>query len=230
MADDPADDVARERDRLDLLRRRLINVVGHELKVPVSTIRGLAEALAQATPTEIRDEIGPALVRNCARLERLVDDLLLASGVLTVLPVEPPRAQPVGPGVVRAWTQVGGTGELRVQGDPETVLTARNDALDRVLAAFLDNALKYGRPPVEVRVRAGEGTVAVDVTSGGAPSEDDLALALEPFYRGEAAVTAAPGLGIGLAVAAALAAQDGGRVDVRAEGDAVVATVELPRA
>lgn len=229
MADDPADVIARERDRLDLLRRRLINVVGHELKLPVSTIRGLAEALGHATPTEIHDEIAPALARNCTRLERLVDDLLLASGVLTVLPVGRPRAQPVGPVVVRAWTQVGGTGELRVQGDPETAVLARSDALDRILAALLDNALKYGRPPMEVHVRNGEGMVAVDVKSGGAPGEDDLALALEPFYRGEAAVTSAPGLGIGLAVAAALAAQDGGRVEVRAEGDAVVATVELPR-
>jgi signal transduction histidine kinase len=70
--------------------------------------------------------------------------------------------------------------------------------------------------------------VTIAVVSGGAPKPEDLALALEPFYRGEAAVTAAPGLGIGLAVANALATQDGGRVAVGAEGDTVVASVELP--
>jgi signal transduction histidine kinase len=97
-----------------------------------------------------------------------------------------------------------------------------------VLAVLVDNAVKYGRPPYVVRTGATIGAVTIDVISGGAPKAEDLALALEPFYRGEAAVTAAPGLGIGLAVAAALIAQDGGRLTVRAEGDTVVATVELP--
>ena len=232
MADDPADDLARERDRLDLLRRRLINVVGHELKLPVSTIRGLVETLSQATPTEIHDEIAPALARNCARLERLVDDLLLASGVLTVLPVEPPRPQPVGAAVERAWSQVGGTGAVAIEGNPDAAVSARADAFDRILIALLDNAVKYGTAPVTVSVREGEKSVEVLVMSGAWPGDaDDLALALEPFYRGEAAVTTAPGLGIGLSVAATLAVQDGGGVQIRARGDGsgAVVVVELPR-
>ena len=80
------------------------------------------------------------------------------------------------------------------------VAMARADALDRVLFVLLDNAQKYGRPPVTARIRTTSGAVEVDVISGGAPKPEDVALALEPFYRGEAAVTAAPGLGIGLAV------------------------------
>jgi signal transduction histidine kinase len=223
---DAIDDVARQRATVDLLRRRLVNVVGHELKLPVSTIRGLAESLQHATPEQITAEIAPALARSSARLERLVDDLLLASDVFTVLPVEPPRPCPVGPALERAAVTAGAT--LAVEGDRDAVVGARADALDRVLSALVDNAVKYGRPPVRVRVHETGATVVVEVVSGGAPASDDLALAPEPFYRGEAAVTAAPGLGIGLAVAAALAAQDGGRLALRAEDDTVVATVELP--
>jgi signal transduction histidine kinase len=223
-----ADDLRRERDRVDLLRRRIINVVGHELKLPVSTIGGLAASLATATPEEVRDQIAPALVRSTARLERLVDDLLLASGVTTVLPVEAPAPQPIGPAVERAWAVVG-RGDVAVTGDASADVCSRGDALDRILEAVLDNAAKYGRPPVQVAVDGAGDRVTIEVVSGGVPSaEDDLALALEPFFRGEAAVTAAPGLGVGLAVASALAEQQGGRVTIESRDDHVVTTVELP--
>jgi two-component system sensor histidine kinase KdpD len=225
VAQDAIDDTARD---VDLLRRRIVNVVGHELKVPVSTIRGLAESLAHATPEQISAEIGPALVRSTARLERLVDDLLLAAGVFTVRPVEPLEPAAVGPAIDGAMT-LAGLDAVVVEGDRDVTVSTRADAFGRALGALLDNAAKYGRPPVRVRIRPAEDVVAVDVVSGGAPKAEDLALALEPFYRGEAAVTAAPGLGIGLAVAAALAEQDGGRVTIHAENDTVVATVELPR-
>ena len=230
MATEPGGDLQHERERVDLLRRRIINVVGHELKLPVATIRGLAEALERATPDEVRGEIAPALVRNTARLERLVDDLLLAAGVSTVLPVDPPTAQAVGPVIERAWAAAGGAGPLVVSGDTATTAPSRGDALERVLGALLENAARYGRPPIEVRVGTSGDRVVIEVMSKGAPSSEDLALALEPFFRGEAAVTAAPGLGVGLTVAAALAAQDGGRVEIRADGDTVVASLELPSA
>jgi signal transduction histidine kinase len=221
-------DLERERAAVDLLRRRIVNVVGHELKVPVSTIRGLAEALGRATPEEVRDELGPALVRYTARLERLVDDLLLASGVFTVRPVEAPASRALAPVVQEAWTEVGGTGSLAIDGAADTRALVRADALERILHEVLDNAVKYGRAPVAVRVDGSDGVARVEVSTAGAPGPDDVALATEPFFRGEGAVTAAPGLGIGLAVAAALASQDGGRVVVHAEGDRLVTVVELP--
>ena len=225
MGQDEVDELTRQREAVDLLRRRVVNVVGHELKLPASTIRGLAESLLHATPEQITSEIAPALVRSTARLERLIDDLLLASGIFTVLPVEPPASHDVDTAVARAVASCGET--ISIEGDRGCVVSARADALDRVLAVLVDNAVKYGRPPLVVRVRGGD-RVAVEVVSGGAPKPEDLALAVEAFYRGEAAVTAAPGLGIGLAVAAALAGQDGGTLTVRAEDDTVVATMELP--
>ena len=228
MGQDAAADLTRQLDRVDLLRRRIINVVGHELKLPVSTIRGLAQALHRATPEQIQAEIGPALVRSSARLERLVDDLLLASGVFTVLPVEPPMPKPVAAAIERAWSDAAGDGAPEITGERDASVSVRADTLDRILAAVVDNAVKYGTPPISFDLHHAGDRVVLDVRSGGTLGADDMALATEPFFRGEAAVTAAPGLGIGLAVAHALAAQDGGRVGLRADGDTIVATVELP--
>jgi signal transduction histidine kinase len=230
MGPDALDDLTRQRQRVDLLRRRLVNVVGHELKLPVSTISGLANAMAHATDVEIRDVIGPALVRNAARLERLVDDLLLASGVMTVLPVDPPRPTPLGPALGAAWTAAGLKDDVGPAAGTAAVVSVRTGVLDRIFGAIFDNAHKYGQPPVTVAVEAGHPLVTVIVTSGGAPAAVDLDNALEPFYRGEQAVTAAPGLGVGLAVAAALAEQDGGSVAIGASDDQVVTTVALPTA
>jgi signal transduction histidine kinase len=225
---DAIDDVARQRAQVDLLRRRLVNVVGHELKLPVSTISGLANALAGADDTEVREVIAPALVRNAARLERLVDDLLLASGVLTVLPVGEPRSTPVATPLAAAWTAAELPGVPTINGDTAAVVRVRDGALERMLGAVLDNAHKYGRPPVQVSVTSGPAAVTIAVTTAGAPSAADLENALEPFYRGEQAVTAAPGLGVGLAVAAALAEQDGGSVAIGTDGEGVVTTIVLP--
>jgi signal transduction histidine kinase len=72
----------------------------------------------------------------------------------------------------------------------------------------------------------------IDVESAGPEmAEGDVALLCEPFFRGEAAVMTAPGLGLGLAVARTIARSEGGEVQthVRAGGGLVV-RIELPLA
>ncbi len=64
------------------LERRALNVIGHELRTPASTVRGLAEVLAAGVDPEERPELLGALVRNARRLEALVDDLLTATSAL----------------------------------------------------------------------------------------------------------------------------------------------------
>jgi len=71
--------------------------------------------------------------------------------------------------------------------------------------------------------------VRIEVESvGDVPSDDELRHAFELFYRGEHAVMAAPGLGVGLAVARELAHAEGGEVGLERRDDAIVATLELP--
>lgn len=218
-------------EQLDALRKRVMAVVGHELRTPVTTLRGLAEALPGAADDEIRDEIAPAMARLAARVESLLDDLLVAADLSTVLPVGRPRPAAVEQAVQVAWADLGHDGDLAVEGDVAARAIVPPGSLPRMLAPVLDNAAKYGKGVVEVRIARAPGTVTVDVESVGPPvSSIDLALAFEPFYRGELAVTTAPGLGVGLAVCRTLVEQAGGAVELRAAGDAggVVATVRLP--
>lgn len=208
-------------DDLDLLRRRVVNVVGHELRTPVTTVRGLAESLAEATDDQTRGQLTDALVRSAVRLERLVDDLLLASGVFTASPVGDTVDVDLAAAIRRAgWDTV-------IEGAASA--HAREDAVDRILTPIVDNARRHGAP-VEARLAQHGYRAVVDVESAGPElAEGDVALLCEPFFRGEAAVMSAPGLGLGLAVARTVARAEGGDVHAHARaGGGLVVRLELP--
>ena len=228
----PASEVERRLTELDVLRRRVLNVIPHALRTPVTTCRGLAEALATATDEEIRQEIAPALRRNAALAERLLDDMLVAAGITTALPTGSATQAEVVATARRVWAEVAGLRRLDVEGD-EMRVQVPGGSLERILHHVLANAAKYGAEPTVVRVTPTEQTVRIAVESRGAGMAEivDIGLVTEPFYRGERAVTKAAGLGVGLPVARALAVHAGGSLHVeRGEGGGLVVTVELQRA
>lgn len=212
-------------EQVDLLRRRVLNVVGHELRTPVTTVAGLAEELASCEEEERRRELTDALVRATDRLDRLVHDLLLAADVSTLVPVGEATAVPV-----RALVDELAAAGTDVQGSGSAV--ARPAAVRLALEALLDNAAVHGEPPLAVTIGVSDGRLVVEVSNGGPETQAaDVQLACEAFYRGERAVTTTAGLGLGLSVARTLARADGGEVTVRAgTSGGMVARLELPAA
>lgn len=212
-------------EQVDLLRRRVLNVVGHELRTPVTTLAGLAGELASCEDEGRRRELTDALVRAAERLDRLVHDLLLAADVSTLVPVGEPQPVAVRP-LVEELAPAG----AEVQGDGSA--TARPAAVRLALEALLDNAAVHGEPPIGVTIAESGGRLVVEVSSGGPTTQAaDVQLACEAFYRGERAVTTAAGLGLGLPVARTLARADAGEVTVRAgTPGGLVARLELPSA
>jgi signal transduction histidine kinase len=218
----------RERGEVDLLRRRVINVVGHEFRTPVSTLRGLADQLARTEDPALRSDLNVALQRSATRVEELLDDLLLAAGVTTVLPVGPPETTAVAPAAEEVWSALGSPRPLEMDAGAVHV-TATAGVLRRLLTNLLDNAVKYGRGPVRLTATDDGEHVVVEIAAVGDPmSVADLRLAFELFYRGEHAVTSSPGLGVGLPVARALARQHGGDVELAGGDDRVVTRLVLP--
>jgi K+-sensing histidine kinase KdpD len=216
---------------VEALRRRVLNVIPHALRTPITTFRGLSEALVTATDTEIRDEIGPALRRLAAQAEHLLDDLLIAAGYTTALPTTPVRPTDIEPVVRTVWRELGGgEADLEFSGRVDRAVAAPEGSLFKVLVHVLDNAHKYGEGRVRVDIDDAADAVAIEIsTSGDTPG--DLSMLAEPFYRGEAAVMRSAGLGVGLTVAQALAEQAGGSLTVReGEGGGVCCRVELPAA
>jgi two-component system sensor histidine kinase KdpD len=219
--------MAVDREDLDLLRRRVLNVIGHELRTPVTTLAGLADQLATTTDEATRAELVSAISRNAHRLDRLVEDLLLAAAVETVIPVGPREPVDLISAARAAWE-----GAVAPTFVGAAIAKVRPTVAHQAIAVLLDNASVHGAPPVTVTARVEGIDAIVEVESAG-PSlpAADIELAAEAFYRGERAVTTAAGLGLGLAIARTLARTEGGDVTLRAGATGgVVARLELPAA
>lgn len=232
MADGGSDrDVSEAMAALDAARGRFVAVVGHELRTPVTTLRGLAEELEEADEPS-RREITAALVRSARRVESLLDDLLLATDITTVLPVGEPEPIDLVTTAQAIWDALEVDDELERSGEPEVVALLRPGAADTMLERVLDNARRYGSAPFRLDATAQDGRARLMVSSQGAELKpDDVHLAFELFYRGEAAVTSAPGFGLGLPVARALARQHDGELTIEPHaGGGLDVWIDLPAA
>jgi signal transduction histidine kinase len=128
------------------------------------------------------------------------------------------------------WDAVETDEELTLSGDHEAVVLIRPRAADIMLERVLDNAHRYGGPPFEFTAKVTPDRVQILVSSEGAELRtDDVHLAFELFYRGEGAVTSAPGFGLGLPVARALARQHDGDLHLEPRhGGGLDVTIDLP--
>jgi two-component system phosphate regulon sensor histidine kinase PhoR len=223
------DEVVQALEALNRARGRFVAVVGHELRTPVTTLRGLVEELPNADLETIR-ELTPAIVRSARRVESLLDDLLLATDITTVLPVGEPEVIDLVATAQATWDALEVDADLELSGDTEVEARMRAGAGDTLLERVLDNARRYGKPPYRLHSEASDGRVRVTVSSEGAEMQpDDVHLAFELFYRGEAAVTSAPGFGLGLPVARALARQHDGELTIEPRaGGGLDVCIDLP--
>lgn len=96
----------------------------------------------------------------------------------------------------------------------EAVLPA--DSLRRAIRNLLENAQRYGAPPVEIELAREANQIMITVNDRGTGLSDaEIETAKRPFYRGNAARTGAQGTGLGLAIVERLARQLGGSLTLR---------------
>ncbi len=222
-------EVAHALEALDRARSRFVAVVGHELRTPVTTLRGLVEELPGADLDLVR-ELTPALLRGARRVESLLDDLLLATDITTVLPVGDPEVIDLVATAQATWDAFELDDELEHSGVAELETWMRVGAGDTLLERVLDNTRRYGSAPYRLHAAVEGERVHLTVSSEGPQlAPDDIHLAFELFYRGEAAVTSAPGFGLGLPVARALARQHGGELTIEPRaGGGLDVHIDLP--
>jgi len=221
-------------DNLERLRgqeRQFLLSVSHDLRTPLTSIRGFAEALSDGTTTDTQRAAG-VIAAEARRLERLVRDLLdlakldARSFSLELRPTDvwevvgdtahgfEPTAEALGLAVVvhDPVTSDGGT-RLPVNADP--------DRLGQVVANLVENACKYATHTLEVGTwfRMGpagpEAIIAVDDDGPGIAPED-LPHVFERLWTdnrgGQARQARQVGSGLGLAIVAELVGAMGGTI------------------
>jgi two-component system sensor histidine kinase KdpD len=205
--------------RSDAMKTAVLRAVSHDLRTPLMAILTSAGALAheefELGPDE-RAELVATILDEAERLDRLVGNLLdlsrLQAGALT----REAAVWAVDDLVVQAVDDVGkGTYRLDVS-LPEGSPTVRVDAqqIERVLVNLIENALRYSPPSERVRVHVdavGTEVLVRVIDRGPGIASADLDAIFEPFHRGSPAA-AAPGAGLGLAIARGFAEANDSRV------------------
>lgn len=203
--------------------RHLLLAVSHDLRTPLTSIRGFAEAIHDGA---VDDEAQAAdvIIAESRRLERLVGDLLdltkLEARQMSIS-LRPTDVAEVVSTTAEGFRPAAAKGGLALVVDApdgrvdQPFAEADPDRLAQLLANLIENALAFARTTVTVAFDADQSTDACTITvddDGPGIAPDELQRVFERFYRADRGPKRPAGSGLGLAIVAELAAAMGGSV------------------
>ncbi|WP_284945168.1 sensor histidine kinase [Acidisoma cladoniae] len=227
------------------LRTALLNSLSHDLRTPLTAIRGAAETLRAAwaqLPDETRADLLASIEEDVGRMTRFLGNIMdltrLEGGDIA------PRLMPVplGPLVEAVVARVPEALHLAVS-LPEGGVTVKADAglLEQALTNIVENAVKYSPVGTGIVLRAavGDGMARISVADEGIgiPPED-LPNIFDSFYRARRGDRVVPGTGLGLAIARGFVQAMGGTITAKSPRDdlardglpGTIITITLPAA
>jgi two-component system phosphate regulon sensor histidine kinase PhoR len=228
--------------RLEDVRRDFVANASHELKTPLTAIRGFSETLLDdQLPVGLRRQFAQTVKDNADRLQRIVDDLLDLSRIESGGYRVQPEIVSVTEVAADAWRPFEGRAaekearlETAMPADCEFVM-ADPSALRQVLSNLFSNSLRYlphggrirlaarGVPPEAAPPPPPGGEprpwVAISVSDNGAGiAAAHLPRIFERFYRADAARSRAEGgTGLGLAIVRHLVERHGGTIEAESQ-------------
>jgi signal transduction histidine kinase len=213
----------------------------HELKTPLTAIRGAAVTLGMRWRTmkpEQIDQFLGIIHRRCDGLSKLIERILLGARLEAGREIAINAVPTELTGTLRAITSefedVSPRHPIVLSGADGVWVNADPDALDQVFGLLLENAIKYSPDGGEVRVdaRAHNGSVSVAVADRGVGiAAADLGHIFDPYYRAPRSDSGRySGVGLGLSIVKHLVERSGGEVAVDSTpGAGTTFTVTLPR-
>ena len=221
------------------LRNTLLAAISHDVRTPLTALIGLAESLQRSTPplTVPQADMAQAMTQQARQLSALVTNLLdmarLQNGSVSLHSEWQSVEEVVGSAIRAAQPALQGRPVLTDL--PADLPLVEFDAVlvERVLVNLLENAAKYGAPPLEIAARVSSDSLVIAVRDHGPGlplslkgREADL---FEKFTRGEAE-SATPGVGLGLAICKAIVDAHRGQITAgNAPDGGALFTLTLPR-
>ncbi len=228
--------------RLENIRHDFVANVSHELKTPITTIKGFVETLRDGAmdDREHAHRFLDIIANNGDRLHAIIEDLLSLSRLEQTEQIA---------GLVRQDTRLNQVIETAVQGcsakaearqvtittacDPDLQLSVNTSLIVQAIVNLLDNAINYSKAGSTIHLaashQADEATVCVQDEGIGIPQEH-LPRLFERFYRVDKARSRERGgTGLGLAIVKHIAQVHGGQVSVVSTlGEGSTFTLRLP--
>ncbi len=208
-------------------QRRFLADAGHEIKTPLTVLRGDVEvALRRERTSEEYKVVLEQTLDDLREVSALADDLITlarsdSEGLqpsLTDVQLEPTLYR-----LANKYTTAAADAGVRIDVSVGQGLVVRADPtlLDRAVSNLIDNAIKYGAVGGRVSLSASsrqDGQILISVADNGPGiPEDEADRLFERFYRGETGRRCARGSGLGLAIVKAIVESHGGRIYVDSE-------------
>ena len=203
------------------LRTALLNSLSHDLRTPLTGIRGAAETLRanwQQLNDAVRADLLASIDQDIARMTRflanITDMTRLEAGEIK------PRLEaiPIETLIEAAVARVSGLHVTVSVPDPPPVVMADGTLAEQALVNVLENALKYAPDwsQVAIRVASRGAMTAISVADEGIGiAADALPHVFDSFYRARLADRVIPGTGLGLAIARGLLEAMGGDISAQ---------------
>jgi signal transduction histidine kinase len=215
---------AAQKARAVEFQRRVLGMVGHDLRNPLSVISMSASQLARAGAHG--DMANPWIGRISAaanRMDRLIRDLLdcsrLELGISLPLDIRRGDAHKSCLRILEDFRAIHPTREIQYHPGGAAEVEWDPDRIEQVLENLIGNALKYSpeRTPVRVAWTRAEGAITIEVCNGGPPIPSSLLPhVFEPFQRGthqDGSRAKKTGIGLGLYIVHQIVKQHGGTID-----------------
>lgn len=200
--------------RMDKLRQDFVANISHELKTPITVMRGSLEALTDKVVTEPQmvEEYHRQMLKETTHLQRLVGDLLDLSKLQNtdfVMEKQQVDVQYLLAEAVRSAQQMASVKGVHITQHCDATFTLWGDygRLRQMLMIVLDNAIKFSPPGGAVAVQMQQGVLTVCDSGPGVPPEEAPYI-FDRFYKARTGEYNT-GSGLGLAIAGQIAQRHG---------------------
>ena len=227
--------------KLEQMRSDFVANVSHELKTPLTSIKGFSETLKIVEDKETRDKFLDIINIEAERLSRLINDILTLSELENkdLKESESPEKININESVYEVYSitkQVAKNKNINVSYEPldkEIFILGDRDKFKQMLINIVDNAIKYtnneGSVYISLRINGNNLIISVKDTGIGIPKEHIPRL-FERFYRVDKGRSRdSGGTGLGLAIVKHILVLFQGKIKVNSEiNKGTIFTITLP--
>lgn len=223
--------------KLENMRSQFVANVSHELKTPLTSIKGFAETLKYVNDEENKEKFLNIINDEAERLTRLINDILALSDleyhkdeIVQDIYVKESLEEL---GYIMESVAESKSVDLSIKCDKNILLRGSKDKFKQMMINLIDNAIKYSEKGAKVFVEAiymdNECTITIKDTGMGI-DEEHLPRVFERFYRVDKARSRANGgTGLGLAIVKHIVITFNGTINVESElGVGTLFTIKIP--